>query len=205
MAKPVSGDKRRELYTKAEQLIAVLDNFGVKAKPVQVTQGPTVTRFEIQPESGIKLAKIVGLADDIALNLAVSTVLIAPVPGKAATVGVEIPNNNVTPVTIREMLDSPEFKNSKSKLTVCLGKDIGGNVIVGDIAKWPHALIAGATGSGKSVCINTIITSILYKADPNEVKLMMIDPKQGELGVYNGIPHLLLRKQKKPLVRLTGQ
>ena len=192
VAKPVSGDKRRELYTKAEQLIAVLDNFGVKAKPVQVTQGPTVTRFEIQPESGIKLAKIVGLADDIALNLAVSTVLIAPVPGKAATVGVEIPNNNVTPVTIREMLDSPEFKNSKSKLTVCLGKDIGGNVIVGDIAKWPHALIAGATGSGKSVCINTIITSILYKADPNEVKLMMIDPKQVELGVYNGIPHLLI-------------
>ncbi len=191
-SKQVSGDKRRELYTKAEQLIAVLDNFGVKAKPVQVTQGPTVTRYEIQPESGIKLSKIVGLADDIALNLAVSTVLIAPVPGKAATVGVEIPNNNVTPVTIREMLDSPEFKNAKSKLTVCLGKDIGGNVIVGDIAKWPHALIAGATGSGKSVCINTIVTSILYKADPNEVKLIMVDPKQVELGIYNGIPHLLI-------------
>ncbi len=191
-SKQISGDKRRELYTKAEQLIAVLDNFGVKAKPVQVTQGPTVTRYEIQPESGIKLSKIVGLADDIALNLAVSTVLIAPVPGKAATVGVEIPNNNVTPVTIREMLDSPEFKNAKSKLTVCLGKDIGGNVVVGDIAKWPHALIAGATGSGKSVCINTIITSILYKADPSEVKLIMVDPKQVELGVYNGIPHLLI-------------
>lgn len=191
-AKKSSGDQRRELYTKAEQLISVLDNFGVKAKPVQVTQGPTVTRYEIQPESGIKLSKIVGLADDIALNLAVSTVLIAPVPGKAATVGVEIPNSNVTPVSIREMIDSPEFKNAKSKLTVCLGKDIGGNVITGDIAKWPHALIAGATGSGKSVCINTIITSILYKADPNEVKLIMIDPKQVELGVYNGIPHLLI-------------
>lgn len=191
-SKQTSGDKRRELYTRAEQLIAVLDNFGVKAKPVQVTQGPTVTRYEIQPESGIKLSKIVGLADDIALNLAVSTVIIAPVPGKAATVGVEIPNNNVTPVTIREMLDSPEFKNAKSKLTVCLGKDIGGNVIVGDIAKWPHALIAGATGSGKSVCINTIVTSILYKADPNEVKLIMVDPKQVELGIYNGIPHLLI-------------
>ncbi len=191
-AKQSSGDKRRELYTKAEQLISVLDNFGVKAKPVQVTQGPTVTRYEIQPESGVKLSKIVGLADDIALNLAVSTVLIAPVPGKAATVGVEIPNNSVTPVSIREMIDSPEFKNAKSKLTVCLGKDIGGNVITGDIAKWPHALIAGATGSGKSVCINTIITSILYKADPNEVKLIMIDPKQVELGVYNGIPHLLI-------------
>ena len=187
-----SSDKRHELYEKAQQLISVLDNFGVKAKPVQVTQGPTVTRFEIQPQSGIKLSKIVGLADDIALNLAVSTVLIAPVPGKAATVGVEIPNTNVTPVTIREILESTEFKNAKSKLTVGLGKDIGGNVVVGDIAKWPHALIAGATGSGKSVCINTIITSILYKADPNEVKLIMIDPKQVELGVYNGIPHLLI-------------
>ena len=191
-AKNTPNDKRRELYNKAEQLIAVLDNFGVKAKPVQVTQGPTVTRYEIQPSSGTKLSKIVSLADDIALNLAVSTVLIAPVPGKAATVGVEIPNNNVTPVTIREMLDSPEFKNAKSKLTVCLGKDIGGNVVVGDIAKWPHALIAGATGSGKSVCINTIITSILYKADPSEVKLIMVDPKQVELGIYNGIPHLLI-------------
>lgn len=191
-SKNVTNDKRQELYKKAEQLIAVLDNFGVKAKPVQVTQGPTVTRFEIQPQSGIKLSKIVGLADDIALNLAVSTVLIAPVPGKAATVGVEIPNNNVATVTIRELLDSAEFKNAKSKLTVCLGKDIGGNVVVGDIAKWPHALIAGATGSGKSVCINSIVTSILYKADPNEVKLIMIDPKQVELGVYNGIPHLLI-------------
>lgn len=191
-AKKTSPNKRQELYSKAEHLIAVLDNFGVRAKLVQVTQGPTVTRYEIQPESGVKLSKIVGLADDIALNLAVSTVLIAPVPGKAATVGVEIPNNNVTPVTISEMLDSAEFKNAKSKLTVCLGKDIGGNVIVGDIAKWPHALIAGATGSGKSVCINTIVTSILYKASPNEVKLIMIDPKQVELGVYNGIPHLLI-------------
>ena len=191
-SKHVSNDKRKELYNRAEQLIAVLDNFGVKAKPVQVTQGPTVTRYEIQPSSGTKLSKIVGLADDIALNLAVSTVLIAPVPGKAAIVGVEIPNSDVTPVTIREMLESAEFKNAKSKLTVCLGKDIGGNVVVGDIAKWPHALIAGATGSGKSVCINTIITSILYKADPSEVKLIMVDPKQGELGVYNGIPHLLI-------------
>ncbi len=188
----VSSDQRRELYKKAEQLIAVLDNFGVKAKPVQVTQGPTVTRYEIQPSSGTKLSKIVNLADDIALNMAVATVLIAPVPGKAATVGVEIPNTHVTPVKIREMLESPEFINAKSKLTVCLGKDIGGNVVVGDIAKWPHALIAGATGSGKSVCINTIITSILYKARPSEVKLIMVDPKQVELGVYNGIPHLLI-------------
>lgn len=190
--KAVSADKRQELYRKAEQLISVLDNFGVKAKPVQVTQGPTVTRYEIQPSSGTKLSKIVGLADDIALNLAVTTVLIAPVPGKAGTVGVEIPNSNVTAVSIRELLESPEFQNAKSKLTVCLGKDIGGNVVVGDIAKWPHALIAGATGSGKSVCINTIITSILFKADPNDVKLIMVDPKQVELGIYNGIPHLLI-------------
>ena len=188
----VSVDQKKELYRKAEQLISVLDNFNVKARPVQVTQGPTVTRYEIQPSSGTKLSKIVGLADDIALNMAVSTVLIAPVPGKAGTVGVEIPNSRITPVKIREMLESEEFINAKSKLTVCLGKDIGGNVVVGDIAKWPHALIAGATGSGKSVCINTIIISILYKASPNEVKLIMVDPKQVELGVYNGIPHLLI-------------
>lgn len=188
----VSVDQKKELYRKAEQLISVLDNFNVKARPVQVTQGPTVTRYEIQPSSGTKLSKIVGLADDIALNMAVSTVLIAPVPGKAGTVGVEIPNSHITPVKIREMLESEEFINAKSKLTVCLGKDIGGNVVVGDIAKWPHALIAGATGSGKSVCINTIIISILYKASPNEVKLIMVDPKQVELGVYNGIPHLLI-------------
>lgn len=191
-SKHVSNDQRQELYEKAQSLISVLDNFGVKARPVQVTQGPTVTRYEIQPSQGIKLSKIVGLADDIALNMAVSTVLISPVPGKAGVVGVEIPNAKVTPVTIREMLESDEFRQAKSKLTVCLGKDIGGNVVVGDVAKWPHALIAGATGSGKSVCINTIVTSLLYKAKPDEVKLIMIDPKQVELGVYNGIPHLLV-------------
>lgn len=187
--KSTSGDKRDEMRRTAEKLISVLDDFGVKAKLVQVTQGPTVTRYEIQPETGTKLSKIVGLADDIALNLAVSTVLVAPVPGKAA-VGVEIPNNKVSAVSIREMLESDEFRNAKSKLTVALGKDIGGNVVIGDIAKMPHVLIAGATGSGKSVCINTIIMSLLYKSKPDEVNLIMVDPKVVELGVYNGIPHL---------------
>ncbi|MCH5210318.1 MAG: DNA translocase FtsK 4TM domain-containing protein [Oscillospiraceae bacterium] len=186
-----SGDKREEMRHTAEKLISVLKDFGVNAKLVQVTQGPTVTRYEISPETGVKLSKIVGLADDIALNLAVSTVLVAPVPGKAA-VGVEIPNNKVSSVTIREMLDSDVFKKSKSKLTFALGKDIGGKVVVGDIAKMPHLLIAGATGSGKSVCINTMIMSLLYKAKPDEVKIIMVDPKRVELGVYNGIPHLLV-------------
>ncbi len=187
----VSSDRREELRRTAEKLISVLADFGVKAKLLHVTQGPAVTRFEIQPDTGIKLSKIVGLADDIALNLAVQTVLVAPVPGKAA-VGVEIPNTKVSMVSAREIIDSDEFKNAKSKLTVALGKDIGGNVIVGDIAKMPHVLIAGATGSGKSVCINTIVMSILYKAKPDEVKLIMVDPKVVELGVYNGIPHLLI-------------
>ncbi len=186
-----SGDKREEMRRTAEKLISVLDDFGVKAKLMQVTQGPTVTRYEISPDTGVKLSKIVGLADDIALNLAVSTVLVAPVPGKAA-VGVEIPNKKVASVSIREMLTSDEFKKAKSKLTVALGKDIGGNVVIGDIAKMPHVLIAGATGSGKSVCINTIIMSILFNASPEEVRLIMVDPKVVELGVYNGIPHLLI-------------
>lgn len=195
--KATSGDKREEMRRTAEKLISVLDNFGVKAKLLQVTQGPTVTRYEIQPDTGVKLSKIVGLADDIALNLAVSTVLVAPVPGKAA-VGVEIPNNKVTSVLIREMLESDAFKNAKSKLTFGLGKDIGGNVVIGDVAKMPHVLIAGQTGSGKSVCVNSIIMSILYKSSPEEVKLIMIDPKVVELGVYNGIPHLLVPVVTEP-------
>lgn len=187
----VSSDHRSELRNTAQKLIAVLDSFGVRAKLLQVTQGPAVTRYEIQPDTGIKLSKISSLADDIALNLAVSTVLVAPVPGKAA-VGIEIPNSKVSSVNIQEILSSDDFKNAKSKLTIALGKDIGGSVVVGDIAKMPHLLIAGATGSGKSVCINTIIMSLLYKASPNDVKLIMVDPKVVELGVYNGIPHLLV-------------
>ncbi len=187
----VSSDKRREMYETANRLMKILADFGVEAKLLQVTQGPTVTRYEIQPSTGVKLAKITGLSEDIALNLAVPTVLVAAVPGKAA-VGIEVPNNTVGTVTARELMESDAFKNAKSKLSVALGKDIGGNVVIGDIAKYPHVLIAGSTGSGKSVCINTIITSILYKARPDEVKLIMVDPKVVELGVYNGIPHLLI-------------
>ena len=187
----VSSDKRREMYETANKLMTVLKDFGVDAKLLQVTQGPTVTRYEIQPSTGIKLAKITGLAEDIALNLAVPTVLVAAVPGKAA-VGIEVPNNTIGTVSARELMESDTFQNAKSKLSVALGKDIGGNVVIGDISKFPHVLIAGSTGSGKSVCINTIITSILYKARPDEVKLIMVDPKVVELGMYNGIPHLLI-------------
>ena len=186
-----SADKRREMQETANKLMEILKNFGVEARLLQVTQGPSVTRYEIQPHTGIKLSKITGLAEDIALNLAVPTVLVAAVPGKAA-VGIEVPNSSVNTVSVRELLESTKFRDAASKLTVALGKDIGGNVVVGDIAKMPHVLIAGSTGSGKSVCINTIITSILYKAKPEEVKLIMVDPKVVELGVYNGIPHLLI-------------
>ncbi len=192
-----SDDLRKEMRETAEKLIKVLEDFNVKAKLLQVTQGPTVTRYEILPSSGIKLSKIAGLADDIALNLAVPNVLVAPVPGKAA-VGIEIPNNKIGTVPIREILESPAFTEKKSKLTAAFGKDIGGRVVVGDISKMPHVLIAGATGSGKSVCINTIITSILFKASPNDVKLIMIDPKVVELGIYNGIPHLLVPVVTEP-------
>ena len=190
-AKPTSEDKRREMRETAQKLMEVLKDFGVEAKLLQVTQGPSVTRYEIQPQTGVKLSKISGLSEDIAWKLAVSTVLVSAVPGKAA-IGIEVPNNSVSMVSGREILESDTFKKAESKLSFALGKDIGGNVVVGDIAKMPHVLIAGSTGSGKSVCINTIITSILYKAKPEEVKLIMVDPKVVELGVYNGIPHLLI-------------
>lgn len=188
---PVSADKRLEMRETAQKLMEVLNDFHVEAKLLQVTQGPSVTRYEIQPETGVKLSKITGLSEDIAWKLAVPTVLVAAVPGKAA-VGIEVPNKNVMMVSAREILESKKFKDAESKLAVAFGKDIGGNVVVGDIAKMPHVLIAGSTGSGKSVCINTIITSILYKAKPEEVKLIMVDPKVVELGIYNGIPHLLI-------------
>ncbi len=184
-------DARREMRQTSVKLVETFKNFGINVKVLQVTQGPAVTRYEIQPDIGVKLSKITALADDLALNLAVPNVLIAPVPGKAA-IGVEIPNQEVSSVAVRELIESPEFKNAKSKLAVALGKDIGGRTIIGDIAKMPHVLVAGATGSGKSVCINTLITSILYRAHPDEVKLIMIDPKVVELGIYNGIPHLLI-------------
>ena len=176
----------------AEHLVDTLKSFGVETRIVNISRGPTVTRYELQPCAGVKISKITNLADDIALNLATAGVRIeAPIPNKAA-VGIEVPNKSSDVVGIRGILESPAFVSAKSKLTFALGRDIGGNAIVSDIAKMPHGLIAGATGSGKSVCINTIIMSILYKATPEEVKLLMIDPKVVELGIYNGIPHLLV-------------
>lgn len=188
-----SGDMTKaELENTAERLVNALRSFGVETRVVDISRGPTVTRYELQPSAGVKISKITNLADDIALNLATAGVRIeAPIPNKAA-VGIEVPNKASNVVRVREILESSSFAGSKSKLTVALGKDIGGNAIVTDIAKMPHGLIAGATGSGKSVCINSIIMSILYKAKPDEVKLIMIDPKVVELGVYNGIPHLLV-------------
>ena len=183
-----SSDKK-ELIESANKLEEILSNFGVDAKVTQVTKGPSVTRFELQPSPGVKVSKIVNLSDDIALGLAASGIRIeAPIPGKAA-VGIEVPNRKQTAVFLREVL---EFIESKKKLAFALGKDISGKCVVGDLSKMPHTLIAGATGSGKSVCINSLIISILYKYNPNEVKLLMVDPKVVELNVYNGIPHLLI-------------
>ncbi len=176
----------------AEHLVETLRSFGVETRIVNISRGPTVTRYELQPCAGVKISKITNLADDIALNLASSGVRIeAPIPNKAA-VGIEVPNKSSDVVGVRGIFESPAFTSAKSKLTVALGRDIAGNAVVTDIAKMPHGLIAGATGSGKSVCINSIIMSILYKATPEEVKLLMVDPKVVELGVYNGIPHLLV-------------
>ncbi len=196
LSKSTAGKKRTggedDLRETGKHLVETLKSFGVDVNLLQVSRGPTVTRYELQPSVGVKVSKITNLSDDIALNLAAAAVRIeAPIPGKAA-IGIEIPNKEVSMVSLRETLETDAFKNAKSKLAVALGMDITGNPIIADIAKFPHALIAGATGSGKSVCINSIITSILYKADPNEVKLMMIDPKVVELGVYNDIPHLLI-------------
>ena len=186
------------LKQKAAKLEETLHNFKVDARVVRVTQGPAVTRYEIQPNIGVKVSKIVNLADDIALNLEAKSIRIeAPIPGKAA-VGIEIENENINMVTLREIIDSAAFKDAKSKITFAVGKDIAGNAIVADLKSMPHLLIAGSTGSGKSVCINSIITSILYKANPDEVKLVLIDPKVVELGNYNGIPHLLIPVVTEP-------
>ncbi|TCK97953.1 S-DNA-T family DNA segregation ATPase FtsK/SpoIIIE [Natranaerovirga hydrolytica] len=180
------------IRTNATKLVDTLENFGVKAKILNVSCGPTVTRYELQPEQGVKVSKIVNLSDDIKLNMAVSDLRIeAPIPGKAA-VGIEVPNEENQAVLLREIIESEEFKKYPSHLAFSIGKDIAGKIIVADMAKMPHLLVAGATGSGKSVCINTLITSIIYKAKPSEVKLIMIDPKMVELSVYNGIPHLLI-------------
>ena len=190
--KKTKAEIKQELEEKANRLLDTLNSFKVEAKIINITQGPSVTRFELQPGFGVKVSKITGLSDDIALSLAAPGVRIeAPIPGKSA-IGIEIPNSSPQAVPIREVLDTAEFRNKKSKTTVALGKDISGNCVIADIADFPHILIAGATGSGKSVCINSLITSILYKSKPNEVKMIMIDPKMVELGVYNGIPHLLI-------------
>ncbi len=181
-----------ELKLNAKKLIETLNSFGVSTKIVDICRGPSVTRYELQPAAGVKISKITGLADDIALALASSGVRIeAPIPNKSA-VGIEVPNKTKSMVTLREIIETQVFKNAKSKLNVAIGKDITGNVICADIAKMPHLLIAGTTGSGKSVCINSMIVSILFNSTPDEVKLVMIDPKQVEFTVYNGIPHLLV-------------
>ena len=187
-----AGNTEHQLMETANKLEQTLKNFGVNVKVTNISCGPSVTRYEIQPEMGVKVSKIVGLTDDIKLNLAAADIRIeAPIPGKAA-VGIEVPNKETVMVSFRELIESREFQTAKSKISFAVGKDISGKTMVTDIAKMPHLLIAGATGSGKSVCINTIIMSILYKAAPDEVKLIMIDPKVVELSVYNGIPHLLI-------------
>ncbi len=187
-----SGDSDSHLRETAKKLQDTLHNFGVNVTITNVSCGPTVTRYELQPEQGVKVSKIVGLTDDIKLNLAATDIRIeAPIPGKAA-VGIEVPNANNSTVMLRDLLQSPEFQNNKSNLAFAAGKDIAGKPVITDIGKMPHLLIAGATGSGKSVCINTLIMSILYKASPEDVKLIMIDPKVVELSVYNGIPHLFI-------------
>ena len=185
-----SGDS--EMSMNARRLEATMHNFGINAKISNITRGPTVTRYEVELEQGVRLNKLTNLADDIALSLGASGVRIAPIPNKISIVGIEVPNKLVSTVFIRELIESVEFRNAKSKVTFAIGKDIGGKCVVGNIEKLPHLLIAGTTGSGKSVCMNSLIISLLYKAKPEEVRFIMIDPKMIELGVYNGIPHLLI-------------
>ena len=181
-----------ELQTNSKKLIETLNSFGVNATITNICRGPSVTRYELQPAPGVKISKITNLSDDIALNLAANGVRIeAPIPGKAA-VGIEVPNKIVSMVSMRELIDSDKFRNAESKLTTVLGRDISGEIVVTDLAKMPHLLIAGTTGSGKSVCVNSILMSILYKATPDEVKLLLIDPKMVEFSKYKGIPHLLV-------------
>ncbi|MFV9509793.1 DNA translocase FtsK [Tepidibacillus sp. LV47] len=184
-------EEHRDISNNAKKLEKTLESFGVRARVVQIHRGPAVTRYEIQPDIGVKVSRIVNLADDLALSLAAKDIRIeAPIPGKAA-IGIEVPNSEIAVVTLREVIESQPFNESQSKLSIALGRDITGKAIIGNLAKMPHLLVAGATGSGKSVCINGMITSILYKAKPSEVKFLMIDPKMVELNVYNGIPHLI--------------
>ncbi|MBQ9010801.1 MAG: DNA translocase FtsK, partial [Clostridia bacterium] len=183
-------DQRAKDENGMKKLLATLESFGVQARGLTYTHGPAITRYEIQPAPGVKVSRIVNLVDDIALNMASTGVRIeAPIPGKAA-VGIEVPNESISMVTLRDVLDTPEMRKETSPTAVALGKGISGKPVIADMAKMPHVLIAGATGSGKSVCINTIINSIIYRASPDEVRLILVDPKVVELSVYNGIPHL---------------
>ncbi len=194
LRKPRSGtmDATAEMRDNTKRLNETLASFKIEAHISNVTRGPSVTRYEVELEKGVRLNKLTTTADDIALSLGASGVRIAPVPGKISVVGIEVPNQNVTTVSLREVIDSVEFARSRSSSSIAVGKDIGGSCIIGNIAKFPHMLIAGTTGSGKSVCMNSIIISLLYKSGPEDVKLIMIDPKMVELGIYNGIPHLLI-------------
>ena len=194
LKKPVrnSTDGTEEMRENSRRLNETLASFRIDAHIINVTRGPSVTRYEVELDKGVRLNKLTSCADDIALSLGASGVRIAAVPGKISIVGIEVPNRSVTTVSLREVIDSPEFAKAKSKSSFAVGKDIGGSCIIGNIAKMPHMLIAGTTGSGKSVCMNSIIISLLYKASPEDVKLIMVDPKMVELGIYNGIPHLLI-------------
>ena len=187
-----NADGTAEMRENSRRLNETLASFKIEARIVNVTRGPSVTRYEVELEKGVRLSKLTTAADDIALSLGATGVRIAAIPGKISVVGIEVPNIAVNTVSLREVIDSQEFAKAKSKAAFAVGKDIGGNCIVGNIAKLPHMLIAGTTGSGKSVCMNSIIISLLYKASPDDVKLIMVDPKMVELGIYNGIPHLLI-------------
>jgi len=188
----MGADGTEEMRENSRRLNETLASFKIDAHIINVTRGPSVTRYEVELDKGVRLNKLTGCADDIALSLGASGVRIAAVPGKISVVGIEVPNRTVTTVSLRDVIDSPEFSRAKSKSSFAVGKDIGGSCIVGNIGKMPHMLIAGTTGSGKSVCMNSIIISLLYKASPEDVKLIMVDPKMVELGIYNGIPHLLI-------------
>ena len=197
---PVAADiVQQEIQEKSAKLVETLETYGAKTRIVGIHRGPSVTRYELQPAAGVRVSKITGLSDDIALNLAAMSVRIeAPVPGKAC-IGIEVPNDHRDTVSLRELIDSDEYRKAKGKLTFAVGKDIEGNIIIGDIAKMPHMLVAGTTGSGKSVFTNSIILSILYHASPDEVKLILIDPKKVEFPIYNKIPHLLIPVVTEPL------
>ena len=196
-----------ELRESSACLLDTLDSFNIEAQIIGIVRGPSVTRFELTIPRGIKISRITALSDDIALSLGAANVRIAPIPDKVA-VGIEVPNKTVNTVFIRECIGSPAFANAKSRLSFAVGKDITGKPVIGDIAKMPHMLIAGTTGSGKSVCINSMLISLLYKSTPEEVRLIMVDPKMVELGNYNGIPHLLIpvvTDPKRPPVRSIGR